>query len=167
MVSFFPHSGKASGVDEICLKYLKSMDGLGLSWPLTRLFNIAWRSVGSVSELVEQGCGPHAQDGGPEGVFQIQRDHTPQPLWEGLCQSIGEDSPADSRISASGGTVWFLFHPWNTIPDLHLLQGARWFMGVFPTSPHVFLWTCRRHSTMSLVVPFGEHSRSTESGAFY
>ncbi len=35
--------GKAPGVDEICLEYLKSLDVVGLSW-LTRLCNIAWRS---------------------------------------------------------------------------------------------------------------------------
>ncbi|TWW77394.1 hypothetical protein D4764_12G0007840 [Takifugu flavidus] len=36
-------SGKAPGVDEICLEFLKALDVVGLSW-LTRLCNIAWTS---------------------------------------------------------------------------------------------------------------------------
>ncbi len=36
-------SGRASGVDEICPEYLKSLDVVGQSW-LTRLCNIVWRS---------------------------------------------------------------------------------------------------------------------------
>ena len=38
------HSGKALGVDEICPEMLKALGVEGLSW-MTRLFNIAWKSV--------------------------------------------------------------------------------------------------------------------------
>ncbi len=49
-------SGRASGVDEICPEYLKSLDVVGLSW-LTRLCNIASRGVakGVVVPLFKKG----------------------------------------------------------------------------------------------------------------
>ncbi|KAI3376374.1 hypothetical protein L3Q82_016856 [Scortum barcoo] len=61
---------------------------------------------------------------GPESVFQLQRDHTSQPPWEGLRQGTGEENSADSsRPSDSGGTMRFSFSwSWNTVDQLYTLH---------------------------------------------
>ncbi len=75
----------------------------------------------STSGMADRYGGPSLQEGGPEGVFQLQGDHTSQPPREGLCQGTGKENTADSRTSDSGGTVWFLSRPWNTGPALYPL----------------------------------------------
>ncbi len=71
---------------------------------------------------------------GPEGVFQLQGDHIP----ESLCQGTGEENPAVSRTSESGGTVQFSSRSWNTGLDLYPSQGAGGCMGVCPKNPQMF-----------------------------
>ncbi len=75
----------------------------------------------STSGVADRGGGPSLQEGGPEGVFQLQGDHTSQPPREGLCQGTGKENTADSRTSDSGGTVWFSSRPWNTGTALYPL----------------------------------------------
>ncbi len=75
----------------------------------------------STSGMADRGGGPSLQEGGPEGVFQLQGDHTSQPPREGLCQGPGKENTADSRTSDSGGRVWFSSRPWNTGPALYPL----------------------------------------------
>ena len=93
---------------------------------------------GSASGQADWGGGPSIQKGGPEGVFQLSGDHTPQPPWESLLQGTGEENLSDSRTSDSGGTMQFSSWPWNTGPALYPPQGAQGFMGICPTSEHVF-----------------------------
>ncbi|KAI3361387.1 hypothetical protein L3Q82_013555 [Scortum barcoo] len=51
---------------------------------------------------------------------------------------LEKENSADSRIpSDSGGTMRFSSWSWNSGPALYPPQGARGFMGVCPTSPHV------------------------------
>ena len=89
------------------------------------------KAVGdSASELADRGGGPSIQQGGPEGVFQLPGDHTPQSPWESLVQGTGEENLADSRTSDSGGTMRFSSWLWNTGPALYPPQGAGGFMGV-------------------------------------
>ncbi len=71
--------------------------------------------------MADRGGGPSLQEGGPEGVFQLQGDHTSQPPRESLCQGTGKENTADSRTSDSRGTVWFSSRPWNTGPALYPL----------------------------------------------
>lgn len=66
---------KAPGVDESPSEYLKSLDVV-LSLVDTSLQHRM--AVGDcTSGLADRGCAPSFQEGGPEGVFQLQRDHTP------------------------------------------------------------------------------------------
>ncbi|KAI3352015.1 hypothetical protein L3Q82_020840 [Scortum barcoo] len=129
--------GKAPGVDEIRPEYLKSLDVVGLSW-LTRLCNIAWRlgtvplewQTGVVVPLLKRGTG--------ECVPTTEGSHfSASPGRSTPCQGTGEENSADSRPSDSGGTMRFSSWSWNSGPALYPPQGARGFMGVCPTSPHV------------------------------
>ena len=61
----------------------------------------------SASGLADQGGGPSIQKGGPEGVFQLSGDHTPQPPLENLFQGTGEENSADGQTSDSGRTMRF------------------------------------------------------------
>uniref|UniRef100_A0AAV2LPX6 Reverse transcriptase n=1 Tax=Knipowitschia caucasica TaxID=637954 RepID=A0AAV2LPX6_KNICA len=72
------HGGKAPGVDEIRPDYLKSLDVVGLSWADTSLQHRV-AIGGSANGVADRGGGPSLQEGGPEGVFQLPWDHTPQP----------------------------------------------------------------------------------------
>ncbi|KAI3376311.1 hypothetical protein L3Q82_016420 [Scortum barcoo] len=68
----------------------------------------------------------------------VSGDHTSQPPREGLRQGTGEENSADSRPpriqeEQCGFRSW----SWNSGPALYPPQGARGFMGVCPTSPHV------------------------------
>ena len=71
------HGGRAPGVDEICPEFLKALDVVGLSW-LTHLCNIAWTSE---AVPLDRSGGFPFQEGGPEHVFQLHGNHTPQPPW--------------------------------------------------------------------------------------
>ena len=53
----------------------------------------------NASGLADRGCGPSIQKEGPDGVFQLSGDHTPQPPWKSLFQGTGEENSADSRPS--------------------------------------------------------------------
>ncbi len=107
-------------MDEIHPEYLKSLDVVGTVLADTSLQHRV--AVGdSTSGMADRYGGPSLQEGGPEGVFQLQGDHTSQPPREGLCQGTGKENTADSRTSDSGGTVWFLSRPWNTGPALYPL----------------------------------------------
>ena len=71
-------------------------------------------------------------------MFQLQGYHTPQPPWLGLFGGTGEEDPSDSRISDSGGAVWFSSWSWNSGPALYPRQDPGGCMGVRPTGLHVF-----------------------------
>ena len=71
-------------------------------------------------------------------MFQLSGDHTPQPPWENLFQGTGEENSADSQTSDSGGTMRLSSWLQNTGSALNPPQGAQEFMGLCPTSSHVF-----------------------------
>ena len=129
-------SGKEPGVDEIRPEYLKSLDVVGLSC-LIRLCSIAWQ-LGTVPLDWQTGGGPCIQKGGSEGVFQLSGGSHASASLGKYSWGTGEGNLADSRTLDPGGTMQFSSWPWNTGPALYPPQGARGFMGVCPTSPHVF-----------------------------
>ena len=130
-------SGKEPGVDEIRPEYLKSLDVVGLSW-LTRLCSIAWQSgtvpldwqTGVVVPLFKKGdrrvCSNY------QGITLLS---LPGKVYSGVLERrirpIVEPQIQEEQCV-------FLSWPQNTGPALYPPQGARGFMGVCPTSPHVF-----------------------------
>lgn len=47
-------------------------------------------------------------------VFQMQEGHTSKPSHDSLLQGTKGENLVVSRISDSGGGVWFLFWLWNS-----------------------------------------------------
>ena len=90
----------------------------------------------SASGLADQGGGPPIQKGGPEGVFQLLGDHTPQ-LLESLFQGTGEENSADSQTRIQEEQCGFCPGR-GTLDQLctlcRVLEGSWEFA---PTSPHV------------------------------
>ncbi|KAK3538555.1 hypothetical protein QTP86_006718 [Hemibagrus guttatus] len=107
--------GKAPGVDEIRLEYLKSLDVVGLSW-LTRFCNIAWRS------------GTVPLDWATGVVI---------PLFKKGDRRVCSNYRGITLLSLPG-KVYSRVLERNTGPALYPPQGARGFVGVCQTSPHVF-----------------------------
>ncbi|KAK3511173.1 hypothetical protein QTP70_032217, partial [Hemibagrus guttatus] len=121
--------GKAPGVDEIRPEYLKSLDVVGLSW-LKHLYNIAWRS-GTVPLDWATGVVVPLFKKGDRRVCSNYRGITllslPGKVYSRVLERIVRP------LVEPGGAM-----SWNTGPALYPPQGARGFMGVCPTSPHVF-----------------------------
>ncbi|KAI3363190.1 hypothetical protein L3Q82_011825 [Scortum barcoo] len=82
---------------------------------------------------------PLFKSGGPESVFQLQRDHTSQPPRKVYARVLERRIRPIVEPSDSGGTMRFswplVVEQWTS--SLYPPQGARGFMGVCPTSPHV------------------------------
>ena len=74
------HSGKAPGIDEIRPEMLKALGVEGLSW-MTRLFNIAWKSVTVPTEWQTGMVVPLFKKGDQRVCANIQGYHTTQPPW--------------------------------------------------------------------------------------
>lgn len=130
-------SGKASGVYGIQPEFLKALDVVGMSW-LTRLFNITWR-LGTVPLDWQTGVVAPIFKKGDWRVCSNFRGITVLTMpGESLRQGTGEEGPDISRILDSGGAMRILSWPWNHGPPLYTQKDHGGFMGVYPTSLHVF-----------------------------
>ncbi|KAI3351406.1 hypothetical protein L3Q82_020217 [Scortum barcoo] len=83
-----------------------------------------------------------AEDGDSEVDSSITQAEVTEPPREGLRQGTGEENSADSRPSGfrrNNAVFVLVVEHWTSlaIPALYPPQGARGFMGVCPTSPHV------------------------------
>uniref|UniRef100_A0A0E9W775 Uncharacterized protein n=1 Tax=Anguilla anguilla TaxID=7936 RepID=A0A0E9W775_ANGAN len=58
---------------------------------------------------------------GPEGVFQLSEDHTPQPPRGSLCQGAGQEAMTDSQTPDSGETMWVSSRLWSSRPAFYSL----------------------------------------------
>ncbi|KAK3512631.1 hypothetical protein QTP70_018762 [Hemibagrus guttatus] len=116
--------GKALGVDEICLEYLKSLDVVGLSW-LTRLCNIAWWS-GTVPLDWATGVVVPLFKKGDRRVCSNYRGITLLSLPGKVYSRVLERRVRPfSRTLDAGGAIRFSSWSWNTGPGLYPPQGAR------------------------------------------
>lgn len=93
-------------MDDVCPKFLKVLDVVGLSW-LKHFDNVVWKSGVVPFGLADQGGDSHLKEVGLEHVLQLKGNHAHQPSQEILCQGNGKESPSVSQTSATGGIMWF------------------------------------------------------------
>ena len=156
-------SGRAPGVDEVRLDFLKALDVVGLSW-LTRLCSIAWTS-GAVPLDWQTGVVVPLFKKGDRRVCSNYRGITLLSL-PGLFGGAGKEGLSDSRnLGFRRSNVVFVqvVEQWTSSTPS---AGSLRVHGSLPNQSTCVLWNWRRHSTVSagLGTPRDPPGRAGRSG---